>query len=64
MNEVTMFADYRVPQILLHLGVLEYSPSLLNKIKLKEEIPFGSEEENEIRAGYNQLYYILITDIC
>ena len=51
LHEVTMFADYRVPQILLHLGVLEYSPSLLNKIESKQEILFASEEETEIRAG-------------
>ena len=47
-----MFADYRVPQILLHFKVLDYSQSLLTKIETKQEILFGSEEETEIRAGY------------
>jgi hypothetical protein len=50
IDQVTMFADYRVPQILEHIGVLEYSPKMLQTIVQREEIPFGSEEEVEIRA--------------
>lgn len=34
-----------------NLGVLQYSDSLCNRIDALEEIPFGSEEEVEIRAA-------------
>ncbi len=45
-----MFADYRVPQILRAMGVMVYSPALSSAIDAGEVIPFGSEEEVEIRA--------------
>lgn len=45
-----MFADYRIPQILRHTGVLTYSQVLQTKIDNFEVIPFGSAEETEIRA--------------
>jgi hypothetical protein len=51
IDRVTMFADYRIPQILLQVGVLEYSDSLLTKIVNREVIAFGAEEELEIRAA-------------
>lgn len=50
LKELTMFADYRVPQILRHMNILEYSQSLSDRIDKYIEIPFGSEEEIEIRA--------------
>lgn len=50
IDKLTMFADYRVPQILNHIGVMKYSNDLLNKLNSKEEIQFGSNEEIEIRA--------------
>lgn len=46
-----MFADYRVPQILRHMGVMVYSAELSRKVDALEEIPFGSAEEIEIRAA-------------
>lgn len=33
MDWLTMFADYRVPQALVYLGVLEYSDSLMEALK-------------------------------
>jgi hypothetical protein len=33
IEKLTMFADYRVPQILYHLGVLEYSKELQQMIE-------------------------------
>jgi hypothetical protein len=45
-----MFADYRVPQILREMGIMKYSEELAMKIDSFIEIPFGSEEEIEIRA--------------
>jgi hypothetical protein len=50
LAELTMFADYRVPQILRQMNVLRYSDALINAIDTKTELPFGSEEEIEIRA--------------
>ena len=46
-----MFADYRVPQILRHLKLLNYSKELERKIINKTQIAPGSEEEIEIRAS-------------
>lgn len=51
VNEITMFADYRVPQSLLYYGVLEYSQELLEKLKdNKTVLGNGDEEEVEIRG--------------
>lgn len=47
---LTAFADYKIPQILHHFGVLEYAPKLEEKIKNKIELGAGSKEEVEIRA--------------
>lgn len=51
LEQVTMFADYRVPQILRHMGVMEYSAELSRKVDALEVVPFGSTEEVEIRAA-------------
>lgn len=50
IHELTMFADYRVPQCLQFLGVLAYDDALKQKIEKEEEIPVGSAEEVEIRG--------------
>lgn len=51
LHRLTMFADYRVPQIMRHYGILEYAPELANTIDSKKLIPSGSVEELEIRAA-------------
>lgn len=51
VNDLTMFADYRVPQILHHLGILTYSTSLETTLKGLIPLENGSEEEMAIRAG-------------
>jgi hypothetical protein len=51
IDKLTMFPDYRVPQILHHHGVLAYSEQLLHHIKNLEVIPHGSSLEIEIRAA-------------
>ncbi|KAH7340613.1 hypothetical protein B0J17DRAFT_326848 [Rhizoctonia solani] len=51
VTELTMFADYRVPQILHHLGTLNYSPALTSMLVNGENLPNGSEAEMSIRAG-------------
>ncbi|EPZ34873.1 Protein of unknown function DUF2419 domain-containing protein [Rozella allomycis CSF55] len=56
IDDITMFADYRVPQALCGLGILEYSPALLSKLNssLNEEgenLELFSQEEIDIRAS-------------
>eukprot|EP01121_Diplochlamys_sp_Union-15-3_P007268 TRINITY_DN1836_c0_g1_i1.p1 TRINITY_DN1836_c0_g1~~TRINITY_DN1836_c0_g1_i1.p1 ORF type:complete len:331 (+),score=51.19 TRINITY_DN1836_c0_g1_i1:69-1061(+) len=50
INEITMFADYRVPQILVELGVLKYSSYFLEKLRKNELLPPGHELECEVRG--------------
>jgi hypothetical protein len=45
-----MFADYVVPAVLRHWGILEYSSALAASVDGQSEIAAGSEEEVEIRA--------------
>ena len=48
---VTMFADYKVPQALLHLGVLKYSSDLMAQLKMGKIVPPGDPLEMEIRGN-------------
>lgn len=50
-HELTMFADYRVPQILRHLGILVYGQELAQKVDSETELPYSSPEEVQIRAA-------------
>lgn len=50
IDEITMFADYRVPQSLLYFDVLEYSEELMEKLKKQTLLENGDEEEVEIRG--------------
>lgn len=50
MSSITMFSDYRIPQILNSMGVLLYSPSLEARISRKEELQSGENCETEIRG--------------
>jgi len=50
IEELTMFADYRVPQSLQALGILKYSEGLLERLREGEELVSGSVEEMEIRG--------------
>lgn len=51
LEKLTAFADYKIPQILRRLGILEYSQELSAKIDNFELIEPGSKEEIEIRAN-------------
>lgn len=51
ISKLTMFADYRVPQILHHLRILTYPPSLLVKLLSKAYLPSGSREELSLRTA-------------
>ncbi|KAG6445927.1 hypothetical protein O3G_MSEX004198 [Manduca sexta] len=47
---ITMFADYRVPQVLVYFGALSYTEELMQKLKKDELLPSGADEEIEIRG--------------
>ncbi|CAG7845986.1 UPF0553 protein v1g230591 [Serendipita indica DSM 11827] len=51
VDYLTMFADYRVPQILHHLGTLTYSEELEIILSRGDHLEYGSEIECSIRAG-------------
>jgi len=51
MDRLTTFADYRVPQILRHKGILEYAPTLADRVNQHFELARGSFEEVSIRAA-------------
>lgn len=52
MDQLTTFADYRVPQILRHFEILEYAPeSLACQVDEGQEILAGSYDELSIRAA-------------
>jgi hypothetical protein len=59
IEALTMFADYRVPQLLMPLGVLHYSPELAAAVEGRCELGPGSEEEVEIRAASVQAVEVL-----
>lgn len=50
IDGIAMFADYRIPQVLVHYGTMRYSDSLMSKLKSNESLKQGSREEIEIRA--------------
>ncbi|KAJ8676444.1 hypothetical protein QAD02_012231 [Eretmocerus hayati] len=47
---ITMFPDYRVPQVLLHFNAIKYSEKLLDKLSSGEYLEVGCNEEIEIRG--------------
>lgn len=51
LDEITAFADYKVPQVLRRLGILQYSPRLSACLDALEAIPAGDPREVEIRAA-------------
>ncbi|KAF9515305.1 hypothetical protein BS47DRAFT_1341993 [Hydnum rufescens UP504] len=51
IEELTMFADYRIPQILHQLNIITYDASLVDALTAHEYIESGSEREIGIRAS-------------
>lgn len=45
IDKITMFADYRVPQVLCHFGALEYSKELLSTLNNDTILKNGCPEE-------------------
>uniref|UniRef100_A0A915AU26 Queuosine 5'-phosphate N-glycosylase/hydrolase n=2 Tax=Parascaris univalens TaxID=6257 RepID=A0A915AU26_PARUN len=50
IGELTMFADYRVPQALAYLGALHYSSKLLKSLRSNPILPSGCPLEMELRG--------------
>lgn len=51
IDKLTALADYKIPQVLRKLKILEYSPELSAKVDNRVLISAGSQEEVEIRAN-------------
>lgn len=51
MDQLTTFADYRVPQLLRHMGVLEYGGDLGQSVDQQQELARDGPEEVSIRAA-------------
>jgi len=51
LDNLTAFADYRLPQVLRHYGILTFEPKLAKKIDNYVLIKAGTREETEIRAA-------------
>uniref|UniRef100_R4GD64 Queuosine 5'-phosphate N-glycosylase/hydrolase n=2 Tax=Anolis carolinensis TaxID=28377 RepID=R4GD64_ANOCA len=50
ISSVTIFADYRLPQVLVHLGAMKYSDELMKKLKEGHMFQSGDKLEVEIRG--------------
>ena len=51
MDRLTAFADYKLPQVLRHVGILRYAQALAQKVDQKMLLTSGSPDEVEIRAN-------------
>ena len=51
MDQLTAFADYKLPQVLRHLGILYYERDLALKVDEEVLLNAGGPEEVEIRAN-------------
>jgi hypothetical protein len=59
IDKITMFADYRVPQILHSLGIMWYCPSLDGRIRRLEMIESGHSWEMQIRGTHLFLFPLI-----
>lgn len=51
IDTLTMFADYRIPQVLYYFGAIRYSDHLMKLLKQGHLLQNGCDEEIEIRAA-------------
>lgn len=51
LESLTVFADYRLPQLFRHVGALALGPQLAAVIDQQHEVANGSAEEVELRAA-------------
>lgn len=59
IDQLTMFADYRVPQAMAYFGALEYSESLTEKLKKENLFNSGDREEVSKDVQIHSVHYIL-----
>uniref|UniRef100_A0A663F626 Queuosine 5'-phosphate N-glycosylase/hydrolase n=1 Tax=Aquila chrysaetos chrysaetos TaxID=223781 RepID=A0A663F626_AQUCH len=50
ISSLTIFADYRIPQVLVHLKAMKYSEELMKKLREGTVFHSGDKEEVEIRG--------------
>ncbi|XP_019410924.1 PREDICTED: UPF0553 protein C9orf64 homolog isoform X3 [Crocodylus porosus] len=50
ISSLTIFADYRIPQVLVHLGAMRYSDELMRKLHEGVLFQSGDKQEVEIRG--------------
>lgn len=50
-TDLTCFADYQIPRVLRHLGILVYSPEIAHLVDSSKIIQKDSNEEHAIRAA-------------
>ncbi|XP_075267119.1 queuosine 5'-phosphate N-glycosylase/hydrolase [Opisthocomus hoazin] len=50
ISSLTIFADYRIPQVLVHLKAMKYSEELMKKLREGTVFRSGDKEEVEIRG--------------
>lgn len=60
---LTACADYKIPQVLRHFGILAYSPDLSKRVDEQQEILSGCQEEVEIRAATIQAIELAVAKI-
>ncbi len=58
-EHITACADYKLPQIMRHYGLLSYSDELAQHIDTEQQLPSGSTMEIEIRAGTIEIVELL-----
>ncbi len=51
LDKLTIFADYKLPQVLRHYSVMEYDPRLEERVDNQELLEPGGKEEVELRAA-------------
>ncbi len=51
LEDLTVFADYRVPQALIRMGIIVPSAALMTRIYRRKRIHSGSRKELELRAA-------------
>ena len=51
IDRLTAFADYKLPQVLRHLGIFHYADALAQKVDQQVYLEEGSPDEIEIRAN-------------
>lgn len=64
IDALTAFADYKLPQVLRHLGIMRYSNKLSQRVDSQELIPPGSKEEVEIRASTIVAVELIKDELC